>query len=119
MSEVTRDSIFSKAAEPHFANVHVPAWGGSVRIYSMTVGERDAFDRKTLRLKRKNPDEVRLRERLLIACIRDVNGKPLFTDADELKLSQVPAAHLERPVTVALKINGFIRDETDEDDEGN
>ena len=119
MSEVTRDSIFSKAAEPHFANVHVPAWGGSVRVYSMTVGERDAFDRKTLKLKRKNPEEVRLRERLLIACVRDSNGVRLFSDADEAALSQVPAAHLERPVTVALTINGFIRDETAEDDEGN
>lgn len=116
--EATREAILGAAAEPSFAFVNVPAWG-NVRVYALPSGEKDAFDRETIRRRKKTPDRIRFGERILIACVRDADGRPLFTAADEDALAAIPAGQVARPVRAAMKLSGWFEDDEDGDDSGN
>lgn len=117
MSEgkVTRESILNAADNPVFSNVMVERWGGAVRVYSMTSGSQEAFDQESVRRKKRKID-IRVRERMIIATVRNDEGLPLFTAADEEALSRQSSAVLDRVFKIACKLNGYG---DDEDDAGN
>lgn len=114
---LNRDEILAGGEAP-YANVLVREWGGTVRVRMISAGERDALDRETVRRRRKAPDRIRVRERLVIACAVNGDGQPLFKPEDEEALSRKPVAGLDRVFRVAAKLNGFV-DEDDGDDPGN
>lgn len=115
-SKVTRESALNAATEEIFSIVLVPQWGGPVRVYSMTSAEQEAFDRESVKRKKKHQD-MRVRERMIVATVRADGGSPLFMPSDEEALSRQPSAILDRVFKVACKVNGYGDD--DEDDAGN
>ncbi len=86
--------------------VDVPEWGGRVFVRAMSGFERDAFELGMLGPDGK-ADKRNFRARLAAACLCDVNGHPLFTPADAVKLGAMHAAALSRVFDVAAELNGF------------
>jgi hypothetical protein len=96
--------------------VLIPEWGGSIYIETMTGDQRAAFDRETARRKRKDPDRIRPRERLIIATATDQAGAKIFTAADEEMLATMEVGPVDRAFKLSARLNGFI---DDEDEAGN
>lgn len=113
---LTRDQIFAADDTPR-ASILVKEWGGVVYGRTMTGEERDAFDRETIRRRRKDKDHIRLRERLIILCTTDADGKAIFTADDEDRLAAKGCKATDRVWVALARLNGFA--DEDEDDAGN
>jgi len=105
---LSREAIFA-AADMTYEDVEVPEWGGTVRVKSMTLGERDALEQSLIQGRGNNREmNFRLfRARLIIATTIDRHGRPLFTDADVEALRQKSSKPIERIVNVALRLSGL------------
>jgi hypothetical protein len=106
---LNRDQILAVEDLPH-KDVEVPEWKGSVRIRTMTAGERDDFESSVneigtdgkVKFNREN-----FRAKLLAKVIVGEDGKRLFTDADIKALGSKSAAAINRLFAVAQEINGL------------
>lgn len=89
-------------------DVPVPQWGGTVRVRMMTGAERDEF--RTELAKRDPGDGVPAGEfsaALLVATCVDEHGNRLFT-VDEIEALRAKcAASLDKPASVAMRLNGL------------
>jgi hypothetical protein len=86
-------------------DVHVPQWGGSVRIRMMTGAERDEFRSSV-------SDEGcvavgTFAAALLAATCIDEAGIRLFTMGDMAALQAKSATSLDGPAAVAIRLNGL------------
>jgi hypothetical protein len=108
MAEVTRDSIKAFKGKP-LVPVEVPEWGGTVYLRIMSGAERDAFEDETYRINGKVAELNRknFRARLLVRCLCNSSGSPLYSPADAAELGQQPADILDRLATMASEINGM------------
>lgn len=111
-----RDAILA-ADDVQKANFFVKEWDVTVVVKAMTGAERDAFDRETMRLRRRDKNKVHHRERLVIACTLGQDGSPVFKAADVDALAAKGVKAVDRLYKVCAKLNGFVDD--DEDDAGN
>ena len=100
---LTRDQILA-AEDMKTEDVPVPEWGGSVRVRTMTGLERQQFQKDAQKDGEPKDDFM---ERLLVACVVDADGKPLFTKKDIEALSGKSAAALERVFKKAATLNGL------------
>lgn len=104
--------------------VHVPEWGGSVYVRTLTGSERDAYEesltkeritRRGRRTERhRTIDLQNARARLCALTIVDLDGKRLFSDADVRELGQKSASALTRVAEVAQRLSGLTDDDVDE-----
>ena len=79
MTLLTKEQILG-ADDLKTKDVHVPQWGGSVRIRIMTASERDQFEQIVFSGKDNRYEHIRA---LLLALrIVDENGKRMFTVKD-------------------------------------
>lgn len=103
--------LTSAALERQKEDVPVPEIGEDVVIpvWGMTTRERTAWeDRQTsLPKEKKARQKTEIRERLLVECCKDDDGKPLFTKSQIEQLGQRRADVVERLVNVALRVSGF------------
>lgn len=90
--------------------VNVPEWGGDVTVATMTGTERDTFEQELS----DDKDNPIFRARVLVRCLTDEAGKPLFTADDIEALSSKSAKALDRLYTVAKRLNGIGKDEQEE-----
>lgn len=117
MPSITRDQFLAPAAVP-VEKVLLPELGDGayVNVHGMTAKERGVFERqfqtKAGKTNQRRTQEVR--ERLIVACCRDDNGQPIFTDDDVEVIGNQQAAMCERIVNVAMTICG-MRDADIED----
>ncbi len=111
---LNKDQILGANDLP-FRDVEVPEWGGTVRVRTMTGGERDAFeasiydtDGAGVKLNRSD-----FRAKLLAKVIVDDKGARLFTDKEISQLSGKSAKALQILFDVAQEINGISKAEQD------
>jgi hypothetical protein len=112
---LTRDAILA-AADMEAVELHVPQWGGTVRVRALTGEERDAFEEGQLQGKGKNRT-VRLaniRARLVSLCVVDEQGQRLFSDRDVAALGKKSAAALSAVFDVAARLAGLTDEDVEE-----
>lgn len=85
-----------------FEDVEVPAWGGTVRVRTMTAGERDQFE---FSLQGAKNAAENFRARLLAATIVDASGSLMFSEADIAALSKKSAVAADKLVAVAMRLS--------------
>lgn len=89
--------------------VNVPEWGGAIVVRTMTGTERDTFEQDLA----DDKDNPIFRARMLVRCLTDENGAPLFTDDDVDALSAKSCKALERVYNVARRLNGIGNDQAE------
>jgi len=94
-----RDDIL-QCIDERFRDVSVPEWGGTVRVRSLTGGQRSVLLSMT---KDATPEDWI--ERLVAACVCDENGDPIFTQEDVRELKQKNSAALNRVFDAADDLN--------------
>ncbi len=109
---LSRDEILRHSALPT-EDLEVPEWGGSVRIRSLTAGERDGFelDMKDARTEGQKPN---IRAALAVRVLVDEQGRNLFTPADAESLATFHAKPLDRVFTVAARLSGITPDDVND-----
>ena len=98
--------------------VPLPEFGDDAAcwVYGWTAGERTAWEKEFQKPNGK-PDKVRqneIRERLVVRCVRDDNGQPIFSDGDLEAIRQQDAAVIERVVNAALRVTGVTEGDIEE-----
>lgn len=105
---LTKEEIFA-ADDIKSEVVHVPEWGGDVRVKAMTGAERDAFEQsittRTGKVFKSNMENVRAK--LCAFTIVDEAGNLLFKEREIEQLGAKSAAVLDRVFTVAQRLAGL------------
>lgn len=86
--------------------VEVPEWGCTVRIGVMTGHQRNAWSSSAFDAD-GNVINDNLRSRLLVHCLQDEDGRPLFNESDMEQLEAKSSLVLQRLFAQAKKINGL------------
>lgn len=105
---LTREQLLQKRSRP-VKEIHVEGLGGSVLIQGLTTSERSHFE-ASLQNKKGKVDRSKVlmvRERLIVRCVVDANGKQLLTDDDMPLLSEQPAAIMEQIFNACQELSGF------------
>lgn len=112
---VSKETILQFKSKPT-QTVDVPEWGGVIHVRVMSGAERDAYEDETYTLNGKDValNRRNARARLLVKCISDQDGNRLFTDSDAKTLGEQPADVLDKVYTVALKVNGFTKQDVED-----
>ena len=105
---MNRDKFFG-TAKPQAVSVPMPETGEgeSVLVWPLTAKEWTAFQAAQQTNGKPNKLADLVRERLVVACVRDESGQPLFTVDDISALGEMPAGMIERIVNAALKLIGI------------
>jgi hypothetical protein len=119
MAILSKDAILG-ADDMKTIDVEVPEWGGSVRLRTLTGGERDKFESDSIdqRGKSNKMNLVNLRARLVSLCAVDEGGKRMFGDSEVSKLGSKSAAVLDRLFQAAQELNGMTQKDVEELSEG-
>lgn len=103
--DITREQLLTPV-EVSKEKVEIPELGGHIWIKGMTAAGRSRFERQFQSATGKS--SVRkiseIRERLVIACACDENGKSLFTEEDIKSLGKQSIGIIERIVNAAQRI---------------
>ncbi|MEC5213318.1 hypothetical protein RCH06_001864 [Polaromonas sp. CG_9.5] len=105
MSGLLSKSAILGASDLKHEDVHVPAWGGTVRVRAMTGQERDEF-RAAISTDGAMP-MGKFSAALLVATLVDDAGKRLFSAEDMAALHAKSAKSLDVPAAVAMRLNGL------------
>ncbi len=94
----------------------VEAWGGTVRIKTMTGTERDAWEDSLVDDNGKPRKEVKktFRANLLVRCICDEKLHLIFDEKDVPDLAKKSAKEIGKLYDVARKLNGIGKDAEEE-----
>ncbi len=107
MSLLSKSAILGASDLKH-EDVPVPAWGGTVRIRTMTGEERDEFRASIAATDGEAGVPVgKFSAALLVATCVDENGNRLFSTEDMAALQAKSAASLDAPAAVAMRLNGL------------
>lgn len=102
---LTKEQIFATEDTP-YEEVRVPAWGGTVRVKTLNAAEGIEF----AELLNRPEFDGRFREGLLIACVVDEQGAPIFAPEDLGQLTKRNARAFTTVFNVARRLNGFGED---------
>lgn len=109
---LSKGQIFA-AQDGKVERVEVPEWGGHVFVKTMSAGDRDQWEASILDARGKfTPDHGRAK--LLLACVCDEAGKPLFDRGDVHDLSKKSSVAVQRVFDAAAKLNGIGKNDVDE-----
>lgn len=119
MAILNKDLILA-ADDMKTTDVDVPEWGGTVRLRTLTGGERDKFESDSIdqRGKSNKMNLINLRARLVALCAVDETGKRMFGDNEVSKLGAKSAAVLDRLFQAAQELNGMTQKDVEELTEG-
>ena len=124
MSLLSRDDILNKD-DRKTEEVHVPEWGGSVLVRSLSGRERDEFEASTVKIKQGKQEQNydNFRARFVALCVVDESGQRLFKTRQEVQmLGNKSVAALQRVFNKAQELNGMseqdVEDLTESFDEG-
>jgi hypothetical protein len=81
----------------------VAAFGGTVCVRTLTGAERETFVSGYDAHRKAGT----IRAALLVACVCDDAGKPLFAAADVPALNELSGVEVERCFDAACRLNGF------------
>lgn len=96
-----------------YVDLDIPAWGGVVRVSTISGKARDRFETSLLNSKNKVTTD-NIRAKLVASCLVDAEGKLLFSEADIEKLGNKNAKILDQIFAVAQKLNGIGNAEVEE-----
>lgn len=115
MTLLTRDAILG-ASDIKSEDVHVPEWGGTVRVKGLTAAQRDRFEAESVTGagKRRDVNLVNIRARLVALSIVGDDGQPLFNPGDVKALGDKSAGALDRVFSVASRLSGIGEDDIEE-----
>jgi len=113
----TRDMLLKPIERPREV-VELPELGEgvSVIVVGMTAKERSDFDNQFVSRK-GDPMKKRIaegRERIVVACCRDEEGKRLFTQDDVVQLGKQSGIVIERIVNAAQRTSGMTKDDLED-----
>lgn len=97
--------------------VHVPEWGGSVLVRSLSGRERDEFEASTMESKggKTSQNLENFRAKLVALCVVDENGERLFQTRHEVAmLGTKSVAALQRIFNKCQELNGFSEEDVEE-----
>lgn len=109
---LSRDAILA-ASDMQTETLHVPEWGGSVIVRSMTGAQRDAYE-SSLMIGRGQNQQVNVknaRAKLVVRCVVDEQGKQLFSDEDVKALGAKNASAIKRVFDVGARLSGLSDDD--------
>ncbi|MBE7197882.1 MAG: hypothetical protein INR70_08775, partial [Parafilimonas terrae] len=99
-----RDAILSAPdIQTSLEPVDVPEWGVTVYVGVMSGTDRDRFE--SVQVSDRKFDDVRAR--LVAACLRDAEGRPVFTAADVPALGAKSGRVLDRLFSAAMRVNAI------------
>lgn len=105
MTLLSKSAILG-ATDLKFEDVDVPAWGGIVRVRTMTGLERDQF-RSAIANHGETLPVGKFSAALLAATLVDESGNRLFSIDDVESLQAKSAKALDGPAAVAMRLNGL------------
>lgn len=117
MALLTRVQIDAATDLVH-EDVHVPEWGGEVRLRALMSRERSAIEATMIASKGQKP-EFRaealktLRERTVAAALIDAEGKRLYSDKEVNILAQKSGEVIERLFQKAQELSGMDKNAVD------
>lgn len=103
MTLLTKDQILA-ASDIKTEEVHVPEWGGTVRVSGMTGEGRDRFEMACV-AEDGTASVSNVRAKLVASSIVDEQGRLIFTDADIEALGRKSCAALDRVFDVAQRLS--------------
>jgi uncharacterized membrane protein YuzA (DUF378 family) len=119
MSLLSKSDIFG-ADDRRTEDVHVPEWGGTVRLRGLSGAERDAYEASLQKQVNGKPvqDLRNFRARLVALSAINEEGLPLFEQNEVAALAGRSSAALSRLFDVACRLSGITDDDV-KDLEGN
>ena len=93
--------------------VEVPEWGGEVTVKLLSGTERDQFESSVIDDKGKFKKD-NIRAKLVLKCVVDEQGKPLFAPADLEALGAKSSVALDRVFAAAQRINRIGKEDIEE-----
>lgn len=109
MADLTADQIFA-ANDMSLVPVEVPEWNGTVYVRVMSVGEMEAYQREFAEKREKMEN---WRSKLLVRCLCDKDGKPLFTAEQVEKLGAKSVKVMSRLFDTAMKHNAVTNEDVE------
>lgn len=116
MAKLLNKKTILEAADIKSEKVACPEWGGDVMVYGLMGREKDRFEESLIN---QSGRKTRLTladatARLCVLCIRDENGKRLFSDDEVAALSKKSNAPLARIYDAAEKLSGMKKGDLEE-----
>ncbi len=99
--------LSAKQSKPVAVSMPELGEGETVLVWPLTAREWTAFQSEQQTNGKPNKLAEIVRERLVVACVRDEQGTPLFTRDDLQQLGELPAGMIERIVNTALRLIGI------------
>lgn len=78
--------------------------GGEIYIRALTLDERDEFEAKTIQVRETGEKRFGIRAKLIAMSACDIDGKPMFTEADVAALGR-KSTSLEAVFIKCLKLS--------------
>jgi hypothetical protein len=94
--------------------LEIPEWGGEVYVRGLTGAQRASFEDAVINKKSMKD----IRRKIVLECVVDDEGKPLFTAKDGSWITSKSATAIEKIFVKVMDISG-LGDDADEDAEGN
>lgn len=108
MGLLNRDAVL-KVTDTVTKDIPVPEWGGSLRVRTMTVAERNDFARRA-----SSEDKVSVAAWLVSVLAVDENNKPLFKAEDVPEIERRNFRAVDRVVQAILEVNGISEKKVEE-----
>jgi hypothetical protein len=107
---LSRQQIIGNKRACKMVEIAVPHWGGNVMVKELTGSELDAFEAgmaKEYEKAMKGGKEYKpnVRALILLCCICDAEGKPIFEEGDQEALGNLPAWQIEALIDNADQLN--------------
>lgn len=112
---LSRDAILG-ASDIKSEDVHVPEWGGTVRVKGLTAAQRDVFESQLVSMRGKdvNLNMSGVRAKIASMAIVGEDGSKLFTEADVKALGEKSGAALDRVFEVVTRLSGIGENDVEE-----
>jgi len=94
--------------------VAVPEWGGEVVVVGCMAAERDRYEMMWANWSQKDVAVSDIRGWLVCRCLRDEDGKRMFSDKDTRALGAKSAKVVDRLWDVARRLSGLSDEDVEE-----
>ena len=117
MAITTREGILSRKDTGRCVPFEVPAWGETVYVKLLTLGEKTAFEKSFVRQKGKETvqDMENFTAKLLCACLCDEHGKLLFEMTDASLVADLLAEEAEPIFDECMRVNKYAKKDVEEE----
>lgn len=117
-----RTAILAHTGVMDRREVHVPEWADAkgddvVLVRGMTSKEWDTHQARVLRNREKGKDQSNVTAELVIKCVINADGTPLFEAADASYVGELSVASLDKLGRAILELSGIVEPDEDADDD--